>query len=107
MPVREGRLVPPDRLDSGFDAIRAWRGSTSKGFEELCYQLFKSDVPDGARAIRTGNPDGGVEWYATLADGTEQGWQAKHVHDVDSLLNGMTASVRAVVQDRPRLTRLT
>ena len=63
--------MPPDRLDSGFDAIRAWRGSTSKGFEELCYQLFKSDVPDGARAIRTGNPDGGVEWYATLADGTE------------------------------------
>ncbi len=65
--------MPPDRLTPGFDAIRPWRGSTARGFEELCYQLFKSDAPDGIRAIRTGNPDGGVEWYATLADGTEWG----------------------------------
>ena len=78
----------------------------ARGFEELCYQLFKSDAPNGTRAIRTGNPDGGVEWYATLPDGTEWGWQAKHVHDVDSLLDGMTESVRAVVRDRPKLTRL-
>lgn len=99
--------MPPDRLSSGFDAIRPWRGSTARGFEELCYQLFKSDAPEGVRAIRTGNPDGGVEWYATLADGTEWGWQAKHVHDVDSLLDGMTESVRAVVRDRPNVTRLT
>lgn len=98
--------MTPDRLDSGFDAIRPWRGSTSRAFEELCYQLFKSDAPEGG-AVRTGNPDGGVEWYATLSDGTEWGWQAKHVHDVDSLLNGMTESVRAVVRDRPKLTKLT
>jgi len=99
--------MPLDRLNSGFDAIRPWRGSTARGFEELCYQLFKSDAPTGPRAIRTGNPDGGVEWYATLPDGTEWGWQAKHVHDVDSLLDGMTESVRAVVRDRPKLTKLT
>lgn len=99
--------MPPDRLSSGFDAIRPWRGSTARGFEELCYQLFKSDAPAGARAIRTGSPDGGVEWYATLPDGTEWGWQAKHVHDVDSLLNGLTESVRAIVRDRPLLTKLT
>lgn len=99
--------MPPDRLNSGFDAIRPWQGSTARGFEELCYQLFKSDAPEGIRAIRTGNPDGGVEWYATLADGAELGWQAKHVHDIDSLLSGMTASVRAVVSDRPKVTKLT
>ena len=98
--------MTPDRLNSGFDAIRPWRGSTARGFEELCYQLFKSDAPSGSRAIRTGNPDGGVEWYATLPDGTEWGWQAKHVHDVDSMLSGMTQSVRAVVRDRPKLTKL-
>ncbi len=98
--------MPRDRLSSGFDAIRPWRGSTARGFEELCYQLFKSDAPEGTRAIRTASPDGGVEWYATLSDGTEWGWQAKHVHDVDSLLNGLTESVRAVVRDRPRLSKL-
>lgn len=100
-------MTPADRLNSGFDAIRPWRGSTARGFEELCYQLFKSDAPEGSRAIRTASPDGGVEWYATLPDGTEWGWQAKHVHDVDSLLNGLTESVRTVVRDRPRLTKLT
>ncbi|MGH3977311.1 MAG: hypothetical protein ACRDS9_28955, partial [Pseudonocardiaceae bacterium] len=42
--------------NSGFDAIRPWRGSTARGFEELCYQLFKSDAPPGTRAIRIGNP---------------------------------------------------
>lgn len=99
--------MPTDRLSSGFDSIRPWRGSTARGFEELCYQLFKSDAPEGSRAIRTASPDGGVEWYATLPDGSEEGWQAKHVHDVDSLLNGLTESVRTVVRDRPRLTKLT
>lgn len=105
--TREYHLMPPDRLNSGFDAIRPWRGSTARAFEELCYQLFESDVPTGTRAIRTGNPDGGVEWFATLPDGSEWGWQAKHIHDVGSLLNAMTHSVRAIVGDRPRLTTLT
>lgn len=104
---QESDLVSPDRLNSGFDAIRPWRGSTARGFEELCYQLFKSDAPSCTRTIRTGSPDGGVEWYATLHDGSEWGWQAKHVHDVDSLLGSMTESVRAVVRDRPKLTKLT
>ncbi|HEV2891263.1 MAG TPA: ATP-binding protein [Frankiaceae bacterium] len=99
--------MPPDRLSSGFDAIRPWRGSTDRAFEELCYQLFKSDAPADARVARTGNPDGGVEWYATLPNGEEHGWQAKHAHDIDSLLGGMTESVKSVVADRPRLTKLT
>lgn len=98
--------MPLDRLSSGFDAIRPWRGSTAWGFEELCFQLFKSDAPAGTRTIRTASPDGGVEWYATLPDDSQWGWQAKHVHDVDSLLSGLTESVRAVVRDRPRLTKL-
>jgi hypothetical protein len=76
--------VPTDRLSSGFNAIRPWRGSTARGFEELCYQLFKADAPPDSQSIRTGNPDGGVEWYATLPDGSEWGWQAKHIQDVEA-----------------------
>src|SRR5262249_48837037 len=76
-------------------------------FEELTYQLLKDEVPAGAQAIRTGNPDGGVEWYATLADGTEHGWQAKHIHDFNALLSAMTETVRRVVKERPQLTELT
>ena len=62
---------------NSFDTLRSWEGSQSRAFEELSYQLLKGRVPTGTRAIRTGNPDGGVEWYATLADGSEWGWQAK------------------------------
>lgn len=96
-----------DPLISSFDTMRPWQGQVSRSFEELSYQLLKAEVPDGTRAIRTGNPDGGVEWYATRPDGTEWGWQAKHVHDFGDLLGAMTASVRAVVRDRPALTKLT
>jgi hypothetical protein len=92
---------------SSFDTLRSWDGSQARAFEELSYQLLKSSVPSGSHAIRTGNPDGGVEWYATLTGGTEWGWQAKHVHGTDALLTAMTSSVQRVVQDRPKLVKLT
>lgn len=91
---------------SKFDTIRAWEGSQDRAFEELCYQLFKSDGPDGSQPIRTGNPDGGVEWYATASDGTEVGWQAKNVSGIDSLLTAMTKSVNAIVRDRPKVEKV-
>lgn len=87
--------------------MRVWRGSQSRAFEELSFQLLKHDVPQGTTAVRTGNPDGGVEWYVTLADSTEWGWQAKHVHGIDDLLRAMAASVRRVVRDRPAIVKLT
>jgi len=91
------------RVDvSSFDQLRTWNGEQSRAFEEISYQLLKYQVPAGTRAIRTGNPDGGVEWYATLPDGTEWGWQAKHVHGIDALLNAMTDSVKRVAKERPQ-----
>ncbi len=99
--------MPRSSLASSFDTLRPWEGSQARAFEELSYQLLKSSVPSGSHAIRTGNPDGGVEWYATLLDGTEWGWQAKHVHGIDALLNAMTSSVHRVVQERSKLTKLT
>lgn len=67
---------------SRFDTLRTWNGEQSRAFEELSFQLLKDRAPLGTRAIRTGNPDGGVEWYATLPDGAEWGWQAKHVKGI-------------------------
>ena len=92
---------------SSFDLIREWRGSQARAFEELSYQLLKARAPSGATVVRAGNPDGGVEWYATLPDGSEHGWQAKHIHGLDALLGAMAASVRRVVADRPGLRHLT
>ncbi len=99
--------MPASSSASGFDTLRPWDGSQARAFEELTFQLLKSDIPAGAQAVRTGNPDGGVEWYARLHDGSEWGWQAKHIHGIAPLLTAMGASVRRVVQDRPELVRLT
>ncbi|MFI7517578.1 hypothetical protein ACIBVK_29195 [Micromonospora echinofusca] len=92
---------------TSFDTLRPWEGEQSRAFEELSFQLLKDKVLAGTKAIRTGNPDGGVEWYAVLPDGTEHGWQAKHVHGIDALLTAMTGSVERVAKERPALRTLT
>lgn len=97
----------PEIAGSSFHTLRMWNGEQSRAFEELSFQLLKDQVPLGTRAIRTGNPDGGVEWYASLPDGSEWGWQAKHVRGIDALLTAMTGSVRRVANERPRLRQLT
>jgi hypothetical protein len=65
--------MPLDTFASSFAVIRRWRGSTPRGLEELFFQLLKAGAPAVARLLRTGNLDGGVEWCATLPDGTESG----------------------------------
>lgn len=99
--------MPGARSPASFDTLRTWNGEQSRAFEELSFQLLKNRVPSGSRAIRTGNPDGGVEWYATLPDGTEWGWQAKHVKGIDALLTAMTDSVERVAKERSDLRKLT
>jgi hypothetical protein len=100
--------VPPTAANARrFNDLRSWDGSQSRAFEELTYQLLQDKVPTGTRAIRTGNPDGGVEWYATLSDGAEFGWQAKHIQNFEQLLTAMTSTVRRVVAERPQLRMLT
>jgi len=99
--------VPAAANAPSFDNLRLWAGSQSRAFEELTFQLLRDSVPDGAVAVRTGNPDGGVEWYAALADGSEVGWQAKHIRKFDDLLTAMSESVRRVARERPNLTTLT
>jgi hypothetical protein len=98
--------MPVDQKPLRFDAIRPWDGTQSRAFEELSYQLLKDDVPTGTRAIRTAAPDGGVEWYATMKDRSECGWQAKFIRDFDVLLGAMTGSVRRVALERPQLRKL-
>lgn len=98
-------------MPADFSFIRPWNGSKDRAFEEICYQLLRElrDLPQDmvGQPIRTGNPDGGVEWYALRANGDQWGWQAKYIEDVDSLLGAMSATVKRVVAERPNLTKLT
>ena len=89
-----------------FKSIRQWSGSQHQAFEELCYQL-RGPIPKGADLVKTGNPDGGLEWYVTLRNGVQWGWQAKFTFDINSLLKLMEKSLRTVVEKRPNCRKLT
>ena len=89
-----------------FRDIREWHGSKYQAFEELCYQL-RDETPQGAALVKTGNPDGGYEWYITFPDGVQWGWQAKYIFDIDNLLKAMEQSLTTVVQKRPMCRQLT
>jgi hypothetical protein len=102
-------MPSPLNADS-FRSIRTWAGSKDRAFEELCYQLLREDddLPPGKPIpVRTGNPDGGVEWNALTRENAQWGWQAKYIFDIGSLLSAMTVTVRRVVKERPELVRLT
>ena len=89
-----------------FKSLRLWRRSQHQAFEELCYQL-RDPTPTDATLVKTGNPDGGVEWYVTLPDGTQRGWQAKFTFEIDKLLRLMEKSLKTVVEKRPECVQLT
>ena len=72
--------------------LRAFDGSVQRAFEELCCQLAASEqVEDGARFIRKGTPDAGIECFWRLSNGDEWGWQAKY------FLSSPTGSVKNFV----------
>ena len=89
-----------------FRSLRDWDGSQHRAFEELCYQL-RDRTLDGPDLVKTGNPDGGLEWYVTRRGGTQWGWQAKYTFDINMALRLMERSLRTVVRERPKCGKLT
>lgn len=62
--------------------LRAWNGSQADAFEELCCHLAahedrREPVLAGAKFVRQGTPDAGVECYWRSPDLGEWAWQAK------------------------------
>ncbi|HEY2327449.1 MAG TPA: hypothetical protein VGH52_08205 [Gaiellaceae bacterium] len=88
-----------------FRTIRSWDGSQHRAFEELAYQLRRPAASADVE-IKTGDPDAGLEWYVTTPDGSQHGWQAKYIFDIDTLLGSMRKSVLAVASKRPSVTKL-
>ncbi len=90
-----------------WESIRPWHGSQSGGFEELCVQLARIEIPNDAKFIPTGAPDAGVECYCVLPDGDEWGWQAKYF--TSSLKNAqwqqLDGSIETALDKHPRLVR--
>ncbi len=87
-------------------AIRPLDGGRENGFEELCSQLARAEAPGGARFVRKGTPDAGVECYLVLADGTEWGWQSKYFTTVGaSQWKQLDKSVKTAINKHPQLVR--
>ena len=77
-------------------------------FEELCCQLAARErMPKGSKFTRLNSPDGGVECFWSLPDGTEAGWQAKFfVKGVKSAQKRQIAeSIARARRTHPNMTR--
>jgi hypothetical protein len=87
-------------------SIRPLNGSRDKGFEELCSQLARAEVPQGSEFIRKGTPDAGVECYAILSNGTEWAWQAKYFDGFGSSQGQqLDKSVKTAIEKHPKMVR--
>ncbi len=93
-------------INIDWNAIRPLNGSRANGFEELCAQLARQEIPQNAIFERTGAPDAGVECYAIFADGNEWGWQAKFFDNLgDSQWAQIDSSIGTALEKHPRLTK--
>lgn len=79
--------------------VRTIGGTQARGFEHLCFQL-RDPAPEGWSTTKTGDPDGGVEWYYTAPSGEVRGFQCKFVWKVTDLITAAKSSFDAVVRNR-------
>ena len=80
--------------------------SQHQAFEELCAQLARAEIPEGAQFYRKAPPDAGVECYAVLPNGDQWGWQAKYFDRLtSSQWRQIDDSVKTALKKHSRLVR--
>lgn len=86
-----------------FRKIRTVGTSQEDGFEEFVCQLARKEkIENAKRFVKLGNPDGGLECYWELEDGSKIGWQAKYFTDSiskSSRWNQMKESVKSALKN--------
>ena len=95
-------------LNVDFNIISPINGSAKDGFEEFVCQLArKEEIPCTKRFVRNGKPDGGVECYWILEDGSEVAWQAKYFCKAfdNSQYQQIDDSVNKALNAHPNLKR--
>lgn len=93
-------------INVDWKTIRPLNGTQAEGFEELCVQIARIECPPNSKFIRKGTPDGGVECYCTLGDGSEWGWQTKYFDVIgDTQWAQIEKSVKTAIEKHPRLVR--
>ncbi|MHB8106833.1 MAG: NACHT domain-containing protein [Candidatus Cryosericum sp.] len=99
----------PHLPDIDFSQIASRGGSKSTAFEELCCQLAHKTVKRNQSYTRLNGAggDGGIECFADLPDGSQIGWQAKYVFDVDALIGQTSKSLATALNVHKNLAQYT
>ena len=90
--------------------LREWNGSLQTAFETLCNHFAAYEVvPQGSIFVPNAPPDGGVESYWILPDGSEWGFQAKFftAKPDSSEWGQIDKSVKRALETHPKLSRYT
>ena len=92
--------------------LEPYKNDQRRSFEELCYQIAKGLYEEKGRFTSVDDSGGGdgVEFYMTLPNGDEWGWQAKFYHPDDRLSQSnrkqsITNSLKKACEIHPRLKK--
>ena len=92
--------------------LEPYQGNKYRSFEELCYQIAKGLYECKGRFTSIDDSGGGdgVEFYMTLPNGDQWGWQAKFYHpnprlSVSNRKQSINESLITSCQKHPRLKR--
>ena len=92
--------------------FKTYQGSKYRSFEELCYQIAKGIYGDQGTFTSVDDSGGGdgVEFYMTLPNGDEWGWQAKFYHphsrlSVSNRKQSIEGSLKKACQTHTRLKK--
>lgn len=92
--------------------LEAYQNDKYRSFEELCYQIAKGLYGEKGRFTSVDDSGGGdgVEFYLTLPNGDQWGWQAKFYHPQERLSESgrkrsITNSLKKSCEIHPRLKK--
>ena len=91
--------------------LKPYQNDQRRSFEELCYQIAKGLYGEKGRFTSVDDSGGGdgVEFYLTLPNGDQWGWQAKFYHPdkrlTSSRKSDIIRSLKKSCEVHPRLTK--
>jgi len=93
-----------------WNKLQPYKTTKAKSFEQLCYQIASKLYSDKGTFTPVDDSGGGdgVEFYLTMPDGTEWGWQAKYYEgsarlSVSSRKPAIKSSLNKALKEHPKL----
>ena len=80
--------------------LKPYQNDKYRSFEELCYQIAKGLYGETGRFTSVDDSGGGdgVEFYMTLPNGDQWGWQAKFYHSNNRLNNSRKRAIKGSLE---------